>query len=105
VLFFGHGKNCKLHKIRPGSFFTQLNHFIKTKLQEFKSILLIRHKQITHSAHTFTRSLSLNYRPTQWAELMQSIFSCHIAGHISRRWRNLGGHLITAITTCCSRGG
>ena len=27
-------------------------------------------------------------------------FSCHTAGHISRRWRNLGGHLIPAITTC-----
>jgi hypothetical protein len=53
VLFFEHVKNCKLHKIRPGSFFAQLNHLIKTKLQSSKSIPLIRHKQISHSAeHT-----------------------------------------------------
>jgi tRNA(Leu) C34 or U34 (ribose-2'-O)-methylase TrmL len=83
VLFFGHGKSCKLHKTRPGSFFAQLKPLHKNKLQEFKSIQLIRHKQISHSAQTFTRSLKFKLQTHSGAELMQSIFSCHIAGHIS----------------------
>jgi hypothetical protein len=64
VLFFEHVKNCKLHKTSPGSFFAQINHLIKAEAAKFKEHLLIRHKQISHSAE-HTRSLSLNYRPTQ----------------------------------------
>jgi hypothetical protein len=37
VLFFEHVKNYKLRKTRPGSFFAQLNHLIKTELQSSKA--------------------------------------------------------------------
>jgi hypothetical protein len=37
VVFWAWQKNCKLHKTRPGSFFAQINHFIKNKLQSFKA--------------------------------------------------------------------
>jgi tRNA(Leu) C34 or U34 (ribose-2'-O)-methylase TrmL len=73
VLFFEHVKNCKLHKTRPGSFFAQLNHFIKAELQSLKSISLIRHKQISHSAE-HTCSLKFKLQTHSGAELMQVFF-------------------------------
>jgi hypothetical protein len=77
VLFFEHVKNCKLHKTKPGSFFAQLNHLIKTELQKHST----DPPEADQSQYkAYTRSLSFNLQTHSGAELMQVFFPATLQG-------------------------